>query len=169
MDSISPAILSGCGVLRLSKDDIGWRLIVQNWISQQPKANKEILTDLSRRYIEKTIDFLSNEKVVRQNMNVSKSVVGYNHSHRHLQHAVSMTEKNMVQNLIAIFEVSISGEIKHEIYSLNDVKLESPFYFTMPATVVLLAFVKKKFISSIQLIDRERLPSFRNASLFLQG
>ena len=43
---------------------------------------------------------------------MNKSVVGYNHPQGQLQHAVSMTDANMVQCLITIFEVSIGKKEK---------------------------------------------------------
>ena len=114
MDGISPEILSGCGILRLSEEDVGWHLIIKNWISKQPQADREILTELSRRYIKKSIDFLVNEKVVRHETATNQSVVRYNNPHGELQHAVSITYANMVQNLIAIFEVSMH-EVEHHL------------------------------------------------------
>eukprot|EP00795_Rhopilema_esculentum_P016198 gene16198-7569_t len=107
LDNIPTSLLLDCGVLKLNSDDIGWELILQNWLSRQTESNRDILTDLCNRYIPTTIDFLIHEKVIRSEEKQKKSVVGYNHSHGQLQHAVSLTETNMVQNLISIFEALI--------------------------------------------------------------
>ena len=98
-------MLSGCGILKMSEDDVGWRLIIQNWLARQSDVNREVLTDLCKRYVQESIDFLKHEKVIRQEKVKNRSIVGYNHPHGKLQNAVSMTDSHMVQNLIAIFEV----------------------------------------------------------------
>lgn len=90
----------------MSEDDVGWRLIVQNWLAKQTDSNREILTELCNRYIQDSMDFLLKEKVVRAENTMQKSVLRYNHSLGQLQNAVSISDTSMVQNLIAIFEVS---------------------------------------------------------------
>lgn len=92
----------------LNEDDVGWRLIVQNWLARQADTNRAVLTNLCDCYIQDSLDFLHHEKVIRPENAKRKTVLGYNHSHGQLQQAVSLANTTMVQNLIAIFEVNFA-------------------------------------------------------------
>ena len=105
LDDISPNILRNAGILKLSTDDIQWMLIMQNWLSKQPEGHKEILGALCSRYIQPTLDFLANERVILAEKTNSKSVIAYNHTRGQLRHVVCLTDLCMVKNLFAIFEV----------------------------------------------------------------
>lgn len=82
---------------------------MRNWLSKQPDSSREILTELCRRYIQTTIDFLVNEKIIRTDSEMQKTVVGYYHTHGQMQHAVSLSNLQIVKNLFSIYEVCIAS------------------------------------------------------------
>ena len=105
LDDISPSLLSNSGILSMNTQDVGWRLVMQNWLSKQPDSSREILKGLCRRYIQTTIDFLVNEKIIRTESEMQKTVIGYYHTHGQMQHVVSLSNLQIVKNLFSIYEV----------------------------------------------------------------
>ena len=108
LDDISPSLLSNSGILSMNTQDVGWRLVMQNWLSKQPDSSREILKELCRRYIQTTIDFLVNEKIIRTESEMQKTVIGYYHTHGQMQHVVSLSNLHIVKNLFSIYEVSFA-------------------------------------------------------------
>lgn len=42
----------------MDKSDIGWQLVLMNWLKSRPEEEKIILEKLTDRYVKRTLDYL---------------------------------------------------------------------------------------------------------------
>ena len=56
---MSPALLANVGVMVMTPQDVGWKLMLVQWLEHRQESDRELLTGFCDVYIEKTIDYLS--------------------------------------------------------------------------------------------------------------
>ena len=84
------------------KEDIGWQLLVDKWISRKQDREAELLRSLCDRYIGPTLEFLSATTSVPPRPGVAPTKT----KSKSLEHAVFTSEINMIETLIALVDVS---------------------------------------------------------------
>jgi dynein heavy chain len=93
----------------MTKEDVGWQLLINRWISKKQEREAELLRSLCDRYIGPTLAFLSASTSVPPRPGAAPTRTKY----KALEHAVFTSEINMVETLIALVEVS-AGFVKLE-------------------------------------------------------
>lgn len=104
LKEVSPATISQIGLLCMTRNDVGWRLVVNRWISKKQEREVELLRSLCDRYIGPTLDFLSAKTSVPPQPGAPPTKT----RSQELEHAVFASELNMVETLIALVEVGES-------------------------------------------------------------
>ncbi|XP_069115919.1 uncharacterized protein [Argopecten irradians] len=56
---MSPALLANVAILHMSNLDVGWKLLLVQWLERRPEADKELLSGFCDVYIQKTVDYLT--------------------------------------------------------------------------------------------------------------
>ena len=87
----------------MTKEDVGWQLLINRWISKKQEREAELLRSLCDRYIGPTLDFLSASTSVPP----LPGAPPRNTKYKALEHVVFTSELNMVETLIALVEVSV--------------------------------------------------------------
>ena len=64
LSNMSPSLLASVGVLVMSSSDVGWQLMLVQWLERRPEVDKDLLTGKIQNQNNKLINYV-NEK--RQN------------------------------------------------------------------------------------------------------
>ena len=100
LQNMSPAVLANVGILMMTSQDVGWKLILVQWLEKRDEEDRELLTGFCDVYIEKTIDYLTECCQPQMFSNAKKAMPQYR---RVIQHSV----ENMVTTFTTLFDVSV--------------------------------------------------------------
>lgn len=114
LSNLSPALLASVGVLMMNMTDVGWRLMLIQWLQQRPEEDREMLTGFCDTYIDKCVEYLSQCTQPHMFGSVSK---GLPHYKRIIPHTI----ENMISTfgiLLEVSNVSLEGRILNSSYNL---------------------------------------------------
>ncbi|XP_052258855.1 uncharacterized protein LOC127863384 isoform X2 [Dreissena polymorpha] len=117
LSNISPALLSSVGVLVMSANDVGWQLMLVQWLERRPDVDKDLLTGFCDVYIYKTINYL-NECTKPHMFTSPKSAIPQ------YKRVIHHTVENMVQTFTNLLDTMV-----HPFPDLSDVEFERYFNF----------------------------------------
>ena len=83
----------------MTQDDVGWRLMLANWVEQRPHADKELLRSLCEIYVEEVVQFL--KQLTKSPTQARPNETGPFYSTL----IPYQSEENMVSTFTAILEV----------------------------------------------------------------
>ncbi|KAK3108743.1 hypothetical protein FSP39_014630 [Pinctada imbricata] len=118
VNNMSPAVLANVGILMMTSQDVGWKLILVQWLEKRDEEDKELLTGFCDVYIEKTIDYLTECCQPQMFTNTKGGTPQYK---RVIQHSV----ENMITTFTTLFDAMIHG-----CPELSDVEMERYFNFS---------------------------------------
>eukprot|EP00105_Crassostrea_gigas_P044993 XP_019929141.1 PREDICTED: dynein beta chain, ciliary isoform X4 [Crassostrea gigas] len=118
VEKMSPAVLANVGILMMTSQDVGWKMMLVQWLEKCDEADKELMTGFCDIYIEKTIDYLS--KCCQPHMFGNNDTKGCPRYKRVINHSV----ENMVSTFTTLLDALIS-----RCRELSDVELERYFNF----------------------------------------
>lgn len=98
----------------MAKEDVGWQLLVNKWISKKQDREAELLRSLCDRYIGPTLEFLSASTSVPPRPGAAPTKT----KSKALEHAVFTSEINMIETLIALVEVSAVSSMNYLLFLL---------------------------------------------------
>lgn len=101
VEKMSPAVLANVGILMMTSQDVGWKMMLVQWLEKCDEADKELMTGFCDIYIEKTIDYLS--KCCQPHMFGNNDTKGCPRYKRVINHSV----ENMVSTFTTLLDVSI--------------------------------------------------------------
>lgn len=97
---MSPALLANVGVMVMTPKDVGWKLILVQWLEHRPENDRELLTGFCDVYIEKTIEYLNDCCTPHMLGGTKKKCPQYK---RVIQHNI----ENMIGTFCTLLEVNI--------------------------------------------------------------
>ena len=97
--NLSPALLANVGVLIMSMADVGWQLMLVQWLEHRPETDKDLLTGFCDVYIYKTINYLT-ECTLPHMFSKPKSKMP------RFKRVINHTLENMVQTFTTLLDVS---------------------------------------------------------------
>nr|XP_022320176.1 dynein beta chain, flagellar outer arm-like isoform X6 [Crassostrea virginica] len=118
VEKMSPAVLANVGILMMTSQDVGWKMMLVQWLEKCDEADKELMTGFCDIYIEKTIEYLS--KCCQPHMFGNNDTKGCPRYTRVINHSV----ENMVGTFTTLLDALIS-----RCRELSDVELERYFNF----------------------------------------
>ena len=98
LSDLSPSLLANVGVLCMSRDDVGWRLILAQWVEHRPETDRDLVRDLCDRYMETAMSFM-------HDCTTPKLTGKPNISGHHFKRMVPQNEENIISTFCALFEV----------------------------------------------------------------
>lgn len=101
VEKMSPAVLANVGILMMTSQDVGWKMMLVQWLEKCDEADKELMTGFCDIYIEKTIDYLS--KCCQPHMFGNNDTKGCPRYKRVINHSV----ENMVSTFTTLLDVCI--------------------------------------------------------------
>lgn len=99
---MTPSMLASVGVLVMSEGDVGWKLMLVQWLEHRNEADRDLLTSFCDTYIQRIVEYL--EECTQRDMFGARKTQGgpampkYS---RCLQHSVV----NMVHTFMMLLEV----------------------------------------------------------------
>ncbi|XP_052060514.1 uncharacterized protein LOC127700861 isoform X4 [Mytilus californianus] len=117
---MSPALLANVGVMVMTPKDVGWKLILVQWLEHRPENDRELLTGFCDVYIEKTIEYLNDCCTPHMLGGTKKKCPQYK---RVLQHNI----ENMIGTFCTLLEAVVNQTSTQD---LSDVEYERYFNFT---------------------------------------
>ena len=97
--TLSPALLANVGVLVMNMSDVGWQLMLVQWLEHRPETDKDLLTGFCDVYIYKTINYLT--ECTLPHMFAKKKG-----KTPHFKRVINHTIENMVQTFTTLLDVS---------------------------------------------------------------
>lgn len=58
LSNVSPSVLASVGVLLMSTSDVGWKMMLLQWLQRRPEADKELIMGLCDVYIPPVVAYL---------------------------------------------------------------------------------------------------------------
>ncbi|XP_056010102.1 uncharacterized protein LOC125667097 [Ostrea edulis] len=118
VEKMSPAVLANVGILMMTSQDVGWKMMLVQWLEKCDEADKELLTGFCDVYIEKTIEYLT--KCCQPHMFGNHDTKGCPQYKRVINHST--------ENMVATFTTLLDALITR-CRELSDVELERYFNF----------------------------------------
>ncbi|KAK6172547.1 hypothetical protein SNE40_016179 [Patella caerulea] len=118
LENLSPSLLANVGVLVMSEADVGWKILLVQWLEHRPDTDKDFITSLCNIYIEKVVDYIT--QCTQPPMFGCKETSGQPRYKRLLCHTI----ENMVHTFCVLFETLINP-----FPELSDVECERYFNF----------------------------------------
>ncbi|KAH9514965.1 hypothetical protein Btru_021540, partial [Bulinus truncatus] len=120
LDNMSPSLLATVGVLVISGSDVGWKLILIQWLEHRNEPDKDLLSELCNIYIESLVDYVTKctEPAMMSNKQKSKGKTPQ------FKRVISHSLVNMVRTFTSLLEVLINP-----FNDLTDVEYERYFNF----------------------------------------
>ena len=106
VEKMSPAVLANVGILMMTSQDVGWKMMLVQWLEKCDEADKELMTGFCDIYIEKTIEYLS--KCCQPHMFGNNDTKGCPRYTRVINHSV----ENMVGTFTTLLDVSDMSGLK---------------------------------------------------------
>lgn len=100
MHNISPSLLASVGVLCMSQDDVGWRLMLAGWVEQRQSPDKTLLRTLCEIYVEEIVQYLKDLTKLPTQAKPNETGPFYSRV------VPYQSEENMIHTLIALLEVN---------------------------------------------------------------
>lgn len=98
---MTPSMLASVGVLVMSESDVGWKLMLVQWLEHRNEADRDLVTSFCDAYIERIVDYIT--ACTQPAMLAGKpSDSGYPRYTRCINHSII----NMVHTFIVLLEVS---------------------------------------------------------------
>ncbi|XP_076457719.1 uncharacterized protein LOC143291635 isoform X3 [Babylonia areolata] len=137
LEAMTPSLLASVGVLVMSEGDVGWKLMLVQWLEHRNEADKDLLTSLCDTYVQRIVDYVT-ECTRLEIFGAKKHVQGAQGSGsgsgsgsvpgagacpkytRCIQHSVV----NMVHTFIMLLEALV-----HSFNDLSDVEYERYFSY----------------------------------------
>ncbi|KAK7479590.1 hypothetical protein BaRGS_00029139 [Batillaria attramentaria] len=119
LEAMSPSMLASVGVLVMSENDVGWKLLVVQWLEHRNEADRDLLTSFCDTYIERIVDYI-NACTLPAIFGDKQSGNGYPKYTRCLNPSVV----NMLHTFISLFEALVSS-----FTDLTDVEYERYFSY----------------------------------------
>ena len=94
---LAPSLLANIGVLCMTSEDVGWRMVITMWLERRPETHREILTQLCDKYLPPLMEYL-------QQLTAS-NILGQNSTVRH-RRVIQQTDEAMVNTCTTLIEVS---------------------------------------------------------------
>ncbi|GFS27875.1 dynein beta chain, flagellar outer arm [Elysia marginata] len=137
LEHMSPSVLATVGVLVMSSSDVGWKLMLVQWLEHRNEPDKDLLTEFCNIYLETIVDYvtrctqpamLSNngkKKAVKDGL-VGPPLIGESSSPQTPQYkrTISHSMVNMVRTFINLLEVLVNP-----FNDLSDVEYERYFNY----------------------------------------
>ena len=93
---VSPSLLVSVGVLSMTSDDVGWRMMLAAWLERRPESEYDLLCALCDQYINTVIQHVDE---------MTKPPVLATAQLRYLRVTPQQTNENMVATLMTLVEV----------------------------------------------------------------
>lgn len=102
LESMSPSLLASVGVLVMNENDVGWKLMLVQWLEHRNQADRDLLISLCDTYIERIVDYVTacTQPIIFSTKQNSSSYPKYK---RHINHSTI----NMLHTFLVLLEVSI--------------------------------------------------------------
>ncbi|KAJ8316357.1 hypothetical protein KUTeg_006371 [Tegillarca granosa] len=110
-------MLANVGILSMTMADVGWKLMLVQWLEKRTDADKELLTGFCDVYIEKTIDYLTQCTTPHMFTGKKAGIPQY-------KRVVPHTVENMVSTFCTLVEALVAS-----YPDLSDVEFERYFNF----------------------------------------
>ncbi|XP_053409232.1 uncharacterized protein LOC123561373 isoform X4 [Mercenaria mercenaria] len=114
---MSPSLLASVGVMVMSNTDVGWQLMLVQWLERRPDTDKDLLTGFCDVYIYKTINYMS--ECTRPHMFTSAKS-----PYPQFKRAIIHTVENMIMTFTTLLDT-----IVNPYPDLSDVEFERYFNF----------------------------------------
>ncbi|XP_055866060.1 uncharacterized protein LOC106055129 isoform X2 [Biomphalaria glabrata] len=120
LENMAPSLLATVGVLVISPSDVGWKLMLVQWLEHRNEPDKELLTELTNIYIETLVDFVTEctQPLIANRKEKPKGKVPQ------FKRVISHSLVNMVRTFTNLLEVLINP-----FNDLTDVEYERYFNF----------------------------------------
>ncbi|XP_070202269.1 uncharacterized protein [Littorina saxatilis] len=121
LEAMSPSMLASVGVLVMSEGDVGWKLMLVQWLEHRNEADKDLLTSFCDTYIQRIVDYVT--QCTKPEIFGAKKKMGkedFPCYTRCLQHSVV----NMVHTFMMLLEALVSS-----FTDLSDVEYERYFSY----------------------------------------
>ncbi|ESO89556.1 hypothetical protein LOTGIDRAFT_75597, partial [Lottia gigantea] len=59
LENLSPSLLANVGVLVMTEGDVGWKIMLVQWLEHRPETDQDLLTSFCNSYMEKLVDYVS--------------------------------------------------------------------------------------------------------------
>lgn len=99
LEHLSPSLLANVGVVCMNTSDVGWKLMLVQWLEHRSEADRDLLSSLCNSYIEKVLMFVT--ECTQPPMFGQKKTTGQLTYKRVVQH----TPENMVHTFCNLLEV----------------------------------------------------------------
>ena len=96
LSHVSPSLLVSVGVLSMSPDDVGWRMMLAAWLERRPEGEYDLLCSLCDQYV---------ETIVRHLDEMTKPPVLATTQPCYVRVTPHQTNENMVATLMTLIEV----------------------------------------------------------------
>ena len=101
LSHLSPSLLSTVGVLAMDHGDVGWQLILAQWLDTRPEGEQDILRNLCDLYMEPVFQHLQEQ--TRSAVLVAALPAVENQQYRTV---VAQTDEGIIKTFTALYEVS---------------------------------------------------------------
>ncbi|XP_071095883.1 uncharacterized protein [Haliotis cracherodii] len=118
LEHLSPSLLANVGVVCMNTSDVGWKLMLVQWLEHRSEADRDLLSSLCNSYIEKVLMFVT--ECTQPPMFGQKKTTGHLTYKRVVQH----TPENMVHTFCNLLE-----SLVNPYPDLSDVEYERYFNF----------------------------------------
>ena len=96
LSQVSPSLLVSVGVLSMSPDDVGWRMMLAAWLERRPEGEYDLLCSLCDQYV---------ETIVRHLDEMTKPPVLATTQPCYVRVTPHQTNENIVSTLMTLIEV----------------------------------------------------------------
>ena len=110
LEAMTPSMLASVGVLVMSEGDVGWKLMLVQWLEHRSEADKDLLTSFCDTYIQRIVDYVT-ECTKMEIFGAPKKAAATTEGEtfprytRCIQHSIL----NMVHTFMVLLEVSRDG------------------------------------------------------------
>ncbi len=98
---MSPSLLANVGVLCMTGEDVGWKMMVATWIERQTEMDNEILRSMCNQYLEVVITYLEDS--------TRPPLLGIPKSGTRFRHVIWQSQEAMISTFMTLFDVSRSS------------------------------------------------------------
>ncbi|XP_023931015.1 dynein beta chain, ciliary-like [Lingula anatina] len=116
LHNVSPSILATVGILCMTNQDVGWKLILAQWLEHRPETDRDLIKNFCDNYIPKILEYLG--------QCTSAPMEGKNETGMHYTRMIRQTDDNMITTLTGLFETLVAPYT-----DLSDVEYERYFNF----------------------------------------